>query len=725
VPAGSGTVTHTVGALTANALVLGNGGADTVILGSLGTTTTLLHGNAAGAPTYGAVVLTTDVSGILPGANGGTGNGFFAVTGPAASLKTFTFPNASASVLTDNTAVTTAQGGTGTGGALTGLVRGGNPFTAAELSGDATTSGSNVVTVAKINGNTVPSGAVAHQTIIATGANAFSLKTINDCTGGASALSFAQSGDAIGCLTSVLTGTLTSTRVPFASGTNALTDSANLTYAAASGFTQVQGANGADAFLIKRNTDAASTGNFLRFRDNAATTDLFKVDVTGAVTATAYNSTNPSGNSGMVSLVQGTAPSDITNAVNLLAPASVTTYHLTFPSAVAAGFWRQNSSGTMSFTELSGDATTSNGGTVTVVKVNGVAYPTTGASFDGIGILTASNSLSYFQINGGSSCGDSTHALSYNVGTHLFGCQNITAAAPGAGGSNTQVQFNSANALAGSANLTWVSPTLTVGAAGAATGIIAFGGATSGTTSLTGNATGSGTVTLPAATDTLVGKATTDTLTNKTFDTAGTGNVFNVNGTRGTTGQVMRATTSASPQYIDFPQPVYAPAANCVNAVAGSGWSTGATPAALCRAGTNNKDGLLSPWGASDVGYFKVHLPNDWDSGASLDITIDLTSTDAVNGHTIIMQAATACGKGDGSTTDDVAFNTAQSFGTITLNGNANRTWNATLTGLTKTGCTAGSTLWVKISRTSDTATNVGVYGATVDVARLLAVQAN
>lgn len=177
--------------------------------------------------------------------------------------------------------------------------------------------------------------------------------------------------------------------------------------------------------------------------------------------------------------------------------------------------------------------------------------------------------------------------------------------------------------------------------------------------------------------------------------------------------------------YIDFPQPVYVPAANCVNAVAGSGWSTSATPAALCRAGTNNKDGLLSPWGASDVGYFKVHLPNDWDSAASLDISIDLTSTDTVNAHTIIMQAATSCAKGDGSTTDDVAFNTAQSFGTITLNGNANRTWNATLTGLTKTGCIAGSTLWIKISRTTDTATNVGVYGATVDVARLLTVQAN
>ena len=78
-----------------------------------GTTTTVLHGNAAGNPSFGAVSLTADVSGILPGANGGTGNGFFAVTGPATSLKTFTFPNASATVLTTNAAVTSAQGGTG------------------------------------------------------------------------------------------------------------------------------------------------------------------------------------------------------------------------------------------------------------------------------------------------------------------------------------------------------------------------------------------------------------------------------------------------------------------------------------------------------------------------------------------------------------------------------------------------------------------------------------
>ena len=59
-------------ALTASALVLGGGaGATPTPMASLGTTTTILHGNAAGAPTFGAVSLTADVSGILPIANGG------------------------------------------------------------------------------------------------------------------------------------------------------------------------------------------------------------------------------------------------------------------------------------------------------------------------------------------------------------------------------------------------------------------------------------------------------------------------------------------------------------------------------------------------------------------------------------------------------------------------------------------------------------------------------
>jgi len=103
-----GTVTHTAGALTASAVVVGNGTDDVKVLASLGTTTTVLHGNAAGLPTFGAVVLTADVSGILPGANGGTGvantgftitlggnlatSGAFASTFTMTNTTTVTFP---------------------------------------------------------------------------------------------------------------------------------------------------------------------------------------------------------------------------------------------------------------------------------------------------------------------------------------------------------------------------------------------------------------------------------------------------------------------------------------------------------------------------------------------------------------------------------------------------------------------------------------------------------
>lgn len=51
-------------------------------------------------------------------------------------------------------------------------------------------------------------------------------------------------------------------------------------------------------------------------------------------------------------------------------------------------------------------------------------------------------------------------------------------------------------------------------------GDLLLAGSTSGTTTLNASATASGTLTLPAATDTLVGRATTDTLTNKTISGA-------------------------------------------------------------------------------------------------------------------------------------------------------------------------------------------------------------
>lgn len=118
--AGTGTVTATSGALTASALVVGNGTTDIKVLASLGTTTTVLHGNAAGLPTFSAVSLTADVTGVLPVANGGTSLATLTannvILGNGTSAPTFVAPGTSGNILTSNgttwTSAAAAAGGT-------------------------------------------------------------------------------------------------------------------------------------------------------------------------------------------------------------------------------------------------------------------------------------------------------------------------------------------------------------------------------------------------------------------------------------------------------------------------------------------------------------------------------------------------------------------------------------------------------------------------------------
>lgn len=124
----------------------------------------------SGSSSTAVDLATAEVAGILGAANGGTGNGFTAFTGPATSTKTFTLPNASSTILTTNAAVTVAQGGSGAGtftanGALYGNGTSAFAVTAAHtangslLIGD----GSGVPTVATITGTaneiTVTNGA--------------------------------------------------------------------------------------------------------------------------------------------------------------------------------------------------------------------------------------------------------------------------------------------------------------------------------------------------------------------------------------------------------------------------------------------------------------------------------------------------------------------------------------------------------------------------------------
>lgn len=77
------------------------------------TNVTLTLGGNASTALLRDASLTLGWTGTLASSRGGTGNGFTKFSGPTTSEKTFTLPNASATILTDNAAVTAAQGGTG------------------------------------------------------------------------------------------------------------------------------------------------------------------------------------------------------------------------------------------------------------------------------------------------------------------------------------------------------------------------------------------------------------------------------------------------------------------------------------------------------------------------------------------------------------------------------------------------------------------------------------
>ena len=110
------------GALAANGVVLGGGAGSAPTVTSGDSTATHALFASAGAPAFRAIV-----AGDIPALNQSTTGTAYNVTGTVA----------------------VANGGTGTGSTLTGLVRGSaSAMTAAELSGDVTTSGSNAVTIA-------------------------------------------------------------------------------------------------------------------------------------------------------------------------------------------------------------------------------------------------------------------------------------------------------------------------------------------------------------------------------------------------------------------------------------------------------------------------------------------------------------------------------------------------------------------------------------------------
>lgn len=124
------------------------------------------------------------------------------------------------------------------------------------------------------------------------------------------------------------------------------------------------------------------------------------------------------------------------------------------------------------FKTLSGDiGSVSSAGAVTLQSVNGIPFASTYTAHgtlvaQGTGQWTASvtNNVGYCWLSQGSNADPIWAPCASGSGS--------------AGGSTTQVQFNSSSSLAGSANMTWVSPTLTLGVAGTTTGQLGLASST-------------------------------------------------------------------------------------------------------------------------------------------------------------------------------------------------------------------------------------------------------
>ena len=104
--------------------------------------------------------------------------------------------------------------GTITANSLVGFADAFGGFKSVDLTGDATTSGSAVTTVAKINGTSVPTNSAADQALITTASATGAWKALTNCNGANSAVTYSTSTHAFGCNTLGTGGTVTTTGTP-------------------------------------------------------------------------------------------------------------------------------------------------------------------------------------------------------------------------------------------------------------------------------------------------------------------------------------------------------------------------------------------------------------------------------------------------------------------------------------------------------------------------------
>lgn len=127
VQAGNGiTITHGAGTVT----IAVSAGSGIGTLNALSAAAQVFANDTNVKITSSGSTHTLGWQGLLAASRGGTNNAFFSVTGPASTVKEFTFPNQNAKILSDASPVLVAEGGSG-GASFTGILKGNgtSPFT--------------------------------------------------------------------------------------------------------------------------------------------------------------------------------------------------------------------------------------------------------------------------------------------------------------------------------------------------------------------------------------------------------------------------------------------------------------------------------------------------------------------------------------------------------------------------------------------------------------------
>ena len=446
--------------------------------------------------------------------------------------------------------VTATVGGTGADlHASTGLVRAGNPFTASELSVDATTSGSNAVTVLQVHGVTYPATPPLDAVPVVTATNTATYTGITNCGDSSHALGYSTTTHLFSCQAiTAAAGAVSLDSLLSAGGANTLAngDNPQVWNWALTTLNQV-------GFTIGETTAAASPGENLLWVQTKAGS------LAPPITITAGGATNG-------------VQMSTTGVLEKIGSGSISADHYNASLLV-----RVVDGGT-------GQAFLTDHGVLLGQGTAAVSATSAGANDVVLQGRGASNDPDWVALT---NCGDATHALSYSTSTHMFGCQAVTSSAT-AGGSPSTLQYNDSLALGGVADFTY-DGTHTI--ASGASGILdlhagAFKLPGSLSTGLVTVTTSTGVISSVAApSGAVVGTSDTQTLTNKSISASQVNSGLLPIAIGGTGQSTATAAYNALSPVTTLGDLIYGDGSNSNARLAGN---TTATQKYLCQTGTGS-----------------------------------------------------------------------------------------------------------------------------------------